>query len=543
LKGERLENNNSSKFSRRLFLQGGIATGMTSLVPAPFEKLLNLMSGSFIREAKAGALGGVGSRNYVNLLLAGAPHRYGFDHWIRTNQSDPAMMANPMIATALVNSNGSAVGTQYQTFDYRGLLVPQMFSHSVYNGKGALRPLTNLLDNMMVIRGYGTGMDGHPFNATKQMAPLGGASSIAGLAADYSVKTFEAIQWPNRGAFGNYNSTHGKAMNKLSGSKPLNDLLQGFGPTAQGNAKASALIQRQGQLIDLGRSRLQTYIKSGLPGSSMLAQNMNNATNLIKKGINNIDGYWQEALPRYQTLILNSMRATGLSGLSDMSLVPDQSVHWNIHVADGNRALKPEGDLRNYLGTRTLPANMAEGFALTEYVLKEGLVTSVELELGSLGQITLKENGAELKQGIINDMHGTGSISGVLLTTSFYRGIAAAILELADQLKATKINGTDLWSETVFQITSDFGRSARTDGAGSDHGFNQMVTSVYSGIIKEPLVIGNIKQNGINNNYTGTQGLAAPIDNYNQAGSPTPLMPASTVANLLRVPKKIHFKI
>jgi hypothetical protein len=180
---------------------------------------------------------------------------------------------------------------------------------------------------------------------------------------------------------------------------------------------------------------------------------------------------------------------------------------------------------------------LAEGFALTEYVLKEGLVTSVELELGSLGQITLKENGAELKQGIINDMHLTGSISGVLLTTSFYRGIAAAILELADQLKATKINGTDLWSETVFQITSDFGRSARTDGAGSDHGFNQMVTSVYSGIIKEPLVIGNIKQNGINNNYTGTQGLAAPIDNYNQAGSPTPLMPASTVANLLRVPK------
>ncbi len=510
---------------------------MTSLVPAPFEKLLNLMSGSFILEAKAGALGGVGSRNYVNLLLTGAPHRYGFDHWIRTNQSDPAMMANPMIATALVNSNGSAVGTQYQTFDYRGLLVPQMFSHSVYNGKGTLRPLTNLLDNMMVIRGYGTGMDGHPFNATKQMAPLGGASSIAGLAADYSTKTFEAIQWPNRGAFGNYNSTHGKAMNKLSGSKPLGDLLQGFGPTAESNAKASALIQRQGQLIDLGRSRLQTYIKSGLPGSSVLAQNMNNATNLMKKGINNIDGYWKEALPRYQTLILNSMRATGLSGLSDMSLVPDQSVHWNIHVADGNRALKPEGDLRNYLGTRTLPSNLAEGFALTEYVLKEGLVTSVELEVGSLGAITLKENGAELKQGIINDMHATGSISGVLLTTSFYRGIAAAILELADQLKATKINGTDLWSETVFQITSDFGRSARTDGAGSDHGFNQMVTSVYSGIIKEPLVIGNIKQNGINNNYAGTQGLAAPIDNYNQVGSPTPLMPASTVANLLRVPK------
>jgi hypothetical protein len=100
--------------------------------------------------------------------------------------------------------------------------------------------------------------------------------------------------------------------------------------------------------------------------------------------------------------------------------------------------------------------------------------------------------------------------------------------------------GTDLWSETVLQITSDFGRITRADGGGSDHGFNQMITSVYSGIIKTPLVIGNIYQtynNGYGAGYAGTQGVGAPIEGYNQSGRPTPVMPASTVAALLRVSK------
>jgi uncharacterized protein (DUF1501 family) len=114
---------------------------------------------------------------------------------------------------------------------------------------------------------------------------------------------------------------------------------------------------------------------------------------------------------------------------------------------------------------------------------------------------------------------------------SYYRGLTAGILELKDQLGAT------LWENTVVQIQGDFGRSAKADGSGSDHGFNQMVTSAFSGAFTNgPIVIGNIKQSGSEEKYSGTQGMAAGIPGYNQKGMPSPSMAASTITALLGVP-------
>ncbi len=528
----------TNKINRRLFLTGGLALGASVLVPPPLEKLVNVMSDGFIQKAHAEATGQLGSRNYVNLLLAGAPARYGFDHWMRTSASDPMMIVNPMVATALTSSSGQVTGTEYKTFDYKGVLVPHMFSHSVYNGKGQLRPLTDLLDNMMVIRGYGTGMDGHPTNATAQMSPLGGASSIAGLAADYSNKNFQAIQWPDRTDYGNFNSATGKAMNKLAGNKPIANLLEGFAPVGADRVKASELLKRKQSALELAQARLQRYIKSDAAGSKILADNMKNATVLMKKGVGDVDGYWAEALPRYKNLIENSMRMSGLPGLSDKAIISDTNPIWSMHVSDGNKGVRHVGDLRDVIKTRTICGNLAEGFALTEYVLKQGLATSIELLVSDVGNVSLNQGDGLRAYTLINDMHESGAVGGLTMTTTFYRGVAAAVLELADQLKTVKLfNGTDLWTETVFQISSEFSRSARTSGSGSDHGFNQMVTSVYSGMITSPLVVGNIYREGASSDYAGTQGVAAPIAHYNQVGRPTPAMAASTIAGLLRVPK------
>ncbi|MNT35536.1 hypothetical protein D3C72_1715670 [compost metagenome] len=87
------------------------------------------------------------------------------------------------------------------------------------------------------------------------------------------------------------------------------------------------------------------------------------------------------------------------------------------------------------------------------------------------------------------------------------------------------------------QIQGDFGRSARADGTGSDHGYNQMVTSAFSGAFTNgPIVVGNIKQSGSEEKYSGTQGLAAGIPGYNQKGMPSPSMAASTITALLGAP-------
>jgi len=191
-------------------------------------------------------------------------------------------------------------------------------------------------------------------------------------------------------------------------------------------------------------------------------------------------------------------------------------------------------DFRNSITTLNPITNLAEAFALTEYILKEGLGTSIEVASTDMQGLTMMAAGTSNQQSIaaISDMHETGAMASLLICTAYFRGLSAAILELSRQLGESK------WSETVLQVMSDFGRIARTNASGADHGYNQMVTSVFSGAIQQgPFVVGNVLRQGANGDYAGSQGLAASIDGYNQKGAPTPVMAASTVAALLNLHK------
>jgi|GEM_PF-1257538 Protein of unknown function (DUF1501). len=529
--------------SRRDFLSNASLMGASAMVPAPFERLLDLMTRGFISKAQADAAGATTSRNYIGILMAGAPSRYVFDHWMRTNASDPQMQFNPMVATKYINSGGVAGGLEYSTFNYKNVLVPHMFSHSVFKGDGSKRPLTDYLNNMLVIRGFASGLDGHQFNANLQQSPVGGTSSLTGLAADYSQKTFEAIQWPDRGSYRSYTSSKSKALNIVSGGQPIHNLLAGFGNPSPGLEAARNLKNRQRAAFDLAQDRLKTYIKSDSLGASNLGLNLSNASTLMKKGVGSLDSYWGPAFARYKYVIEASMRESGLAGISDMALISAQNAQWNVHVASGNRGLtlSSGADLRTSIASMVAADFLAEGLALAEYVLKENLVSSIDLMAGNFNNLALLEagTGALAIHTMITDMHETGCFPSVILNTAYYRGLTAGLLELADQLKKTTVNGTDVWSNTVVQVLSDFGRSARSAGSGSDHGFNQLVTSVFSGAVQNgPFVVGNIRVSGNDPAvYAGTQGVAQAIDGYNQSGQPTPVMAASTVAELLNVTK------
>ena len=534
-----------SKFAdRRRFLGQGLLFGGASIMPPPVMQFVKMMTDGIIQRAIAAETGADPARNYVNLLLPGAPNRYVFDHWLRTNNSDPQIVANPMNTTSLEKSNGRAIGTKYETFEYKNVLVPQFFKHSVFNGAGNARPLTDLLDNMLVIRGYGTGFDGHSPNVVTQLSPLGGASSITGLAADLSTKTFQALQYPARRDNGNYFSTSGKPLNVIGGNKPLHELMVGF-KAAAGNT--ADLVRRREAALEQAAVRLRQFAKSNQVGSSTVAKNMTDAQKLIKKGISNIDSYWEGAVARYTKAYTMSAQQMGLAGFSDMTLEADpNNPHWRFHVYEGNQNVQPRGDVSGVISKARPSAYLIEGFALAEYVLTEGHVTALELMVpgGEPGHFYFKDGIVENitapnnTYGYVADMHLAGAIGAQMTTAVLFRGISGALLELIDRLKATPVNGSDLWSQTVFQITSDFGRSGHSLGDGCDHGINQMVTSVYSGLIKQPMVVGNIWTRGNNPGvaesvYGGTQGAGAPIENYNQKGMPTPVMMASTVAGLL----------
>ncbi|MGZ3691332.1 MAG: hypothetical protein ACXVAX_07500, partial [Pseudobdellovibrio sp.] len=120
----------------------------------------------------------------------------------------------------------------------------------------------------------------------------------------------------------------------------------------------------------------------------------------------------------------------------------------------------------------------------------------------------------------------------------FYLGLGSCLLELIDRLKATKIENTTLFNETVIQVASEFDRFPTQLGAGTEHNSSAYVTSFFSGIIQQPTVLGNVFVGRPKGGYhaQGTIGDSAPVPsliNHNININNV----SSTLSEMLRVPK------
>ncbi len=484
------------------------------------------------------------ARNYINVMMPGAPMRYMFDHWLKTGTNDGELVFNAMTGNCYKYTGEKISGVDVKYTDYNGLMVPYLFSQSVQLSSGSTK-ISDLLDNMIAMRGYGTGIDGHSTNSMKQIAPLGGVPSLTGLVADNSNKVFEAVQSPGRGSFSSFISNKGKALNILPIDSPLKTLLAGFGKP--NNMDGRSLKERNADAFDKAKRSLAAKGAANNQASAVLNSNLANAETLMKKGISNLDGYMQEALPRYQMVVNNAIRTLNIESISQKPIIADSATmmgtssdknFWGVQAQDVY-LFGPDYDLRNGMANSFI-AVYAEGLAMAEYLINENLAQSVEIMAGGITNF-LAPRIVDTK-GVLSvsdpfnlvlnlDMHATGRYSNIYLYNSYYRGITAGLLELISKLKAK-----NTFKDTLIQFTSDFGRITRTGESGSDHGFNQMITSAISGSFTGgPYVVGNVSRRTGNPDYEGTQGLGAEIKDYNQKGRPTPLAPASTIATLLNV--------
>jgi hypothetical protein len=106
---------------------------------------------------------------------------------------------------------------------------------------------------------------------------------------------------------------------------------------------------------------------------------------------------------------------------------------------------------------------------------------------------------------IPSDQHFIGSATSIITTTLFYRAFLLSLTSLVDELKARQ-----LFDKTILHISSEFNRSPRVDGSGSDHAPQGSNTTLISGMIKGANVLGNILVNSPSTSYPGTWGTAAP---------------------------------
>lgn len=523
-------------YSRRSFLTH-LGIGGAGLFLTPYERFANGLVDSLIKKAYAEEVNQIPSRYYVNVFFPGGPARFVFDHWMRTNANDPAMNFNPMVATAYTSSDGRVSGLQYRTHDHNGVLVPHLFSQSVRTSNGAYN-LSNILGNMMAIRGFSSGIDGHQFNLTTQMAPIGGIASMSGLGADISARPFEAVQYPQRSTYNKFDSQKGKAINVLGGDAPLRTLFEGLMPSAGELARASNLKARNIAAYERAQSQLKALSAADAAGAKVLKSSLENARVLLKKGIGDIDGYWTSAVNRYRGIINEAVRTQNIPGISDVPIIPGTGPLWNFAMRGSQPDLSSDQDLRSILPNLSI-GSLAENFALAEFMIRGEYASSIEVHMDAgIHNVTIKNAAGNMVTGNHeSDMHTTGAFPALLMMNCFYRGVLAGVAEFQQRLQSQQTSlGPNAWEDTVMHFVGDFTRIARLDGAGSDHGFNQLGTSVISGSFTNgPFVTGNILKGDATGHYGGTVGTATQIDDYNIKGPPRPVFAASQIAELLRL--------
>jgi hypothetical protein len=518
---------NRRSLSRRDLLRGAgqLGVGAAAYTVSPQALLTQAVLKDWFQNAQADAAGIISPRYYVNMFFPGGPVRFQWDHWLRTNASDPPIALAPAAATNFTYNAGTRqfTGFEHRTFDYNGVLVPQFFKSLNAADQAAF------LDSFLVIRGYGTGIDGHTNNSNAQTLPFSGMASLSGLLADHSNRSYRAVQAGARGG-GNFSSATSVGLNVVSSSVPLRDLL---GPVAT----ASTLRTLRSAHVDVFSS-LRSLLNTAAPDSRAMQiakGTLNDSYRLLQGNFVNFATEWPTLVSDYQTAFDNGVQSAVLPGINStldgsqrLQLISDGSALFNLDNNPTSNLYTAGQDINTLLDQATL-ADIGPAFALAEYCIRNDLISSLELMFDRLRKVRVSPGGLA-SQAHNHDCHMSGAAIIVLMKASLFSGFTQALLLLRSRLVAA-----GKWKDTVIHTIGDFDRSISADGLGAGHGFDQMISSVFSGVITGgPYVVGNVLQ------QTGyekiSMGTAAVIPGYSN-DVPKPTMMASTVFPLLGCPK------
>ncbi|MGZ3688019.1 MAG: hypothetical protein ACXVBW_06955, partial [Bdellovibrionota bacterium] len=351
-------------------------------------------------------------------------------------------------------------------------------------------------------------------------------------------------------------------------------LLDVFYQQSPGSYRNLASVDQQ---IESAVGALEAYSRSNQPGATQLYRERRRSEQLLRRGIRDLGDVFMPLVRKYDDLFQRSMTLSAVAGVTDLAVPglqfpceaegdPDVLHALGSHHLMGKLLCVP--DLRE-MYHKAVAQNLAKQFALAEFALTEGLSSSILLasprerghtllgvEAGisySVADIEKKYDPAakrsrfsvrhdakpiEIKMNVEHDAHTNGWVSNTLVCTLFYRGFSACLIELIDRLKQTPLAGGTLFDETVIQYATEYERVPAEDGGGSGHNGSAYVTSLYSGIIPGPMVLGNIRvgRTPDQGHPAGTLGDAAPVE-----GLPNHIINvgnvSSTLSEMLRVPR------
>ncbi len=538
---------NLARPTRRQFLGMMGSASLAHLAANPLQVLISSMVDGILAKSQAQAANiSAPARNYVFLNLNGGSPRWVWDMPL-TPYAAEALVPNAHVKTRFRSSTEAEYGTVAVTRGGVTLNMPHLWSSNIPTSNGGVVPMANLLDNMLMIRGVKMPSDGHTNNNFKQLRPVNSHVSLNGAVADRSRAAVPAVGLPG-GYTDSYLSSKAIAQSVVDNfNDPIGRLLSPFKQNADGIGNE---IPSMDAVINTAMNDLANQAKIALPGAENLYAMRSEAVNLLRRGIGDLSSVYSSLHSKYQNLISRAAQMK-IAGVNDVavalgSLPTNNGIIRQSIVNNGAMFLGAGADMRQLVNANTVVPGLAENFAIAEYLIVNGYSSAVNMGIGYVtglsaqNAINIQNGAAAGGAGNVNaelsfDEHQCGSFTSLIGNSFLFSAISACLYEFISTLKAA-----NLFNETVIQIGGEFSRSARNDHTGSDHGWAAHTTSVLSGAITKPMVLGNCLltipdwyPNG--GSYPGSWGVAAPtkVDGVEQEltiGHST-----STVAHLLRV--------
>ena len=509
-----------NKLSRRNALK---LFGKTSVGAVVAPHPLKLLFSAFVGSPMSGALADetYNSRRYLFICMHGAPARWV---WDPLHPFDPAseIIPNNHVGSKYVSTDGQVYDDlEYESTNINGINMPWMWQFDVPKFNGAnnplqRRPMSELMDSMLMIRGIETGNPAHTGAQHLQNYPLGIPYSIGSLASDHSSLPIPFVNM--NGLTNGFKSKKGLSqvnLNAKNTQTPTDNLLEKLLKPFMTNPSPGFLNNKS--LLDAAISEvmgeLNLVANQHQPKSQEIINSQQNAEELIKQGFSDLATKYPELVSKYRRLIETASNADPnvmtLPGINDLPVIPNGT----------------SDDLRDMFTDRDI-FRMAKQFAVAEYIMTNDICPSMTISPGPF-------------QGFNFDEHQRDKLLSLMFNTYWNRALAACLLELIDQLKAK-----DLYNETVINIGGEFGRNPRNDGTGSDHSSAATSYTFLSGALVGNQIIGNTIKNAPITQSIGTWGYkgknGALITNPNrEIGYLNLGHLTSSIATMLRVPSPV----
>jgi hypothetical protein len=546
--------------SSGLLLSGGVSQSLVSSIfrTAAQTAAAGAASATQANPAQASSpANDLSLKSYLFINLFGSPPHWLFQCPLKPNASDPFIDTNKMTANRLAGFDSQTFRPQLvHSWTEQGAgqkFWPHLWSQTHYiDGQSATAPIAQLLQNLMVIRTGGSGVDGHTLNS-RYLATAGtNGPTLRGMIADKLGLPIHAvhIEADPSPASSTFKSPSGVKSIPVPpvGTNPSQLLLDAFSQEGRHDERTRPPVWNA---ITAALDTFRQEANQDRPALEGLFTSQRSAENLLQQGASEFSNEFAATQAKYAAIITKNLRSLDLQGVNDQ---PVPGLHLPLQLDGSTQSALSDStvtsrmlpglvagvgvsDMRQLFAHLEAP-HLAAEFALAEMALKrelcgaivmnpalalvttiEGLVLQENLELvpGPGGTQTLK-----LRDGtpppitvpqvpILLDTHGVGSLITLLLFSSFYRALSAAISELIRVLK--NVDGKDLFKDCLIHCASEFNRSPDQTQAGSDHDPDGGTHLLWSGRISGPQIIGDIRRDPkpetVVGKYTATNGQGA----------------------------------